>query len=637
MSLNNDTPISGLPEKQRDPILDDLLITSQLISPGQYFTAKLTIASVYALFMADIKISDVKLLQATLDAMQLAIDSKLDGSHTHVIAEITGLQNALDNKAAVNHSHTIGQIAGLQAALDAKLDNATHTHTISQVTGLQAALNQKANLNHTHDMSDINNLVQALAGKLNVSLKGVANGLAELDASGRVPLSQSHLFIIERTNSTFFPTVGEGGKFYVDMQTGVSYRWNGAAYVPLSTGQDYLQLGETSTTAYRGDRGKIAYDHSQSAHAPLDAQKNVQSDWNATSGDALILNKPATMPPSEHTHAYADLTGTKPPTDAQKNVQSDWFASSGDAFIKNKPTSFPPTSHSHDYNDITGSKPPINAQKNSDITKAEIEAKLTGTVGSHTHAASTIAGLQAWCDDLYLALTGGTLTGNLNIGTVDDAANLAVHGDATVANLIAAGTITTPSFINSLAQTIIQSLFGKLTIVTASGDDRLFLQTDKSRFEFNKSIRIWQSENDAEGYLQVNVDDDSGDGSAIYLETNCGYFDFGNKGMYWGQKSFITGTDPFNGYTDGYSTMMNGLIIQWGYVDDDGLTKNFPIAFPHCCMVITASVVYDGFYTGNNGNMFHIVSNSQFRLRNGGAASAGSGDNAKNSYIAIGW
>jgi hypothetical protein len=29
-----------------------------------------------------------------------------------------------------------------------------------------------------------------------------------------------------------------------------------------------LALGETSTTAYRGDRGKIAYDHSQTVHAP---------------------------------------------------------------------------------------------------------------------------------------------------------------------------------------------------------------------------------------------------------------------------------------------------------------------------------------------------------------------------------
>lgn len=33
-------------------------------------------------------------------------------------------------------------------------------------------------------------------------------------------------------------------------------------------------LGETSTTAYRGDRGKTAYDHSQSAHAPSNATYN---------------------------------------------------------------------------------------------------------------------------------------------------------------------------------------------------------------------------------------------------------------------------------------------------------------------------------------------------------------------------
>jgi hypothetical protein len=53
-----------------------------------------------------------------------------------------------------------------------------------------------------------------------------------------------------------------------------------------------LALGETSATAYRGDRGKTAYDHSQAAHAPSDAEANVNADWDASSGDAQILNKP---------------------------------------------------------------------------------------------------------------------------------------------------------------------------------------------------------------------------------------------------------------------------------------------------------------------------------------------------------
>ena len=35
------------------------------------------------------------------------------------------------------------------------------------------------------------------------------------------------------------------------------------------------ELGETEKSAYRGDRGKLAYEHSQSDHAPVDAQVNV--------------------------------------------------------------------------------------------------------------------------------------------------------------------------------------------------------------------------------------------------------------------------------------------------------------------------------------------------------------------------
>lgn len=39
-----------------------------------------------------------------------------------------------------------------------------------------------------------------------------------------------------------------------------------------------VPLGETESTAYRGDRGKIAYDHSQSPHAPANAEQNVNAD-----------------------------------------------------------------------------------------------------------------------------------------------------------------------------------------------------------------------------------------------------------------------------------------------------------------------------------------------------------------------
>ena len=61
------------------------------------------------------------------------------------------------------------------------------------------------------------------------------------------------------------------------------------------------------------------------------------------------------------------------------------------------------------YNHSQVAHAPANAQKNSDITKAEIEAKLTGAITSHNHGALD-----------YLPLSGGTLSGALttngNIG-----------------------------------------------------------------------------------------------------------------------------------------------------------------------------------------------------------------------------
>lgn len=52
----------------------------------------------------------------------------------------------------------------------------------------------------------------------------------------------------------------EGGKIYVSLDTNKTYRWGGTEYVCIASD---LALGETETTAYRGDRGKAAYDHSQ--------------------------------------------------------------------------------------------------------------------------------------------------------------------------------------------------------------------------------------------------------------------------------------------------------------------------------------------------------------------------------------
>lgn len=98
-------------------------------------------------------------------------------------------------------------------------------------------------------------------GAIATTLKGAVNGVAELDAAGKVPSSQLPSFVddvIEVADYDHLPITGESGKIYVTLDTNKTYRWSGSGYVEISAS---LTLGETSSTAYRGDRGKTAYDH----------------------------------------------------------------------------------------------------------------------------------------------------------------------------------------------------------------------------------------------------------------------------------------------------------------------------------------------------------------------------------------
>lgn len=120
-------------------------------------------------------------------------------------------------------------------------------------------------------LAAINELVTELGGKEDLlgftpedsAEKGAANGYAPLDASAKVPSANLPSFVddvIEAADFVSLPVAGEAGVIYVTLDTNKVYRWSGSAYVEISSS---LALGETSGTAYRGDRGKTAYDHSQ--------------------------------------------------------------------------------------------------------------------------------------------------------------------------------------------------------------------------------------------------------------------------------------------------------------------------------------------------------------------------------------
>lgn len=108
------------------------------------------------------------------------------------------------------------------------------------------------------------------------SQKGAAGGVATLDSSGKVPSAQL-------PSMDYIPTSQKGA-------AGGVAALDSTGRVPSSQLPSSLALGETSSTAYRGDRGKTAYDHSQittgNPHGTTAADVGARpSTWMPTAAD----------------------------------------------------------------------------------------------------------------------------------------------------------------------------------------------------------------------------------------------------------------------------------------------------------------------------------------------------------------
>ena len=100
--------------------------------------------------------------------------------------------------------------------------------------------------------------------------KGVAGGVAPLNESGVIDTIYLPSYVDDVIEGTYVsgtvfndlggsPITGETGKIYVDTTTNKTYRWSGTTFVVIS---ETIALGTTSSTAFRGDYGQIAYEHS---------------------------------------------------------------------------------------------------------------------------------------------------------------------------------------------------------------------------------------------------------------------------------------------------------------------------------------------------------------------------------------
>ena len=257
---------------------------------------------------------------------------------------------------------------------DAGAARQSHSHTKSQITDFPTSMPAsdvsawaKASTKPTYTASEV--------GAIATSAKGAANGVASLDSTGKVPSSQLPSYVddvLEYDAKVSFPTNGETGKIYVDKNTNKTYRWSGSAYVEIS---ESLALGETSSTAYRGDRGKAAYDHSQttSGNPHNTTAAEVGAVPNTAAGVSAAINQLTTgdSAPTDNDYYVSQYAGggTSTTTYHRRPVSKLWdyiksklslsttgsgnavtgVSYSNGAITVTKGSSFAASSHTHNY------------------------------------------------------------------------------------------------------------------------------------------------------------------------------------------------------------------------------------------------------------------------------------------------
>ena len=202
------------------------------------------------------------------------------------------------------------------------------------------------------------------------------------------------------------------------------------------------------------------------------AEENVQSDWNATTGDALILNKPTipTIPGDATTSASGLMSSTDKnkldgiAANAEENVQSDWNATTGDALILNKPTipTIPgnATAHTSDTDNDN-----INDTGGTDgLMSATDKTKLDGVAENATANAGTVTEITAGT-----GLTGGPITTSGSLSLSNSGVSAGTYNNATV-TVDSTGRITSASN-GSVGLNVIAS--GVLTFGLGGGNSNL--------------------------------------------------------------------------------------------------------------------------------------------------------------------
>ena len=325
--------------------------------------------------------------------------------------------------------------ANVTTALGFTPSNSNHTHNYAGSSSAGGAANSAVKLTTARKIGNASfdgsaDISLSSIGAVASSSVGVANGVASLDSNGKVPSNQLPSYVddvLEYDDKSKFPTNGETGKIYVDKTTNLTYRWSGTAYVEISPS---IALGETSSTAFAGDKGKTAYDHVSNKSNPHGVTKsqlglgNVENKSSATiRGELTSANVTTALgytPPKQDT-TYADFTGASSSAAGKHGLVPAPAQGNQNSFLRGDGTWATPTDTKYSLGSfgITATATELNYVKG--VTSA-IQTQLNGKSASgHTHSAATTnaAGFMSAADKSKL---DGIASGATKI-TVDSTLN----------------------------------------------------------------------------------------------------------------------------------------------------------------------------------------------------------------------
>lgn len=329
-----------------------------------------------------------KVIALELDALKSSVLTKIQKKLAAQEDNFAVFTNDGDIKDSGISKDVVPATVSISNKLLVASDLSTYQEKLTEGNGIDIDTNNKISV-------DISYLTASTLGYIPNTEKGSANGVAELDTHGKVPSSQLPSYVDDvidgyyYDDTHFYKEAGMSGyynisdnqfykdstftelitpvlnNYYLDIPTGDTYQWDGSAYISGTptrivgedgviyisvdsniqyrwTGMAFaalggaLQLGETSTTAYRGDRGKIAYDHSQitdgsNPHNTTADNVNLKVPISALSGTKLdvestlygINTELGKKQPKELAVPISMLSGTKLYVEETLNALND--------------------------------------------------------------------------------------------------------------------------------------------------------------------------------------------------------------------------------------------------------------------------------------------------------------------------